>query len=434
MRLAWAVPVTDAAVLPDPSLLSWSERLHANPGALTLEWALLLAVAALAGHLVQRHAGLPKLVGYAVVGTLTGLLGFAGGAWPLRGVGLYLLELGIAVILFEAGARLSLRWFRHNPMVLVQSLVESLLTFGAAFIALRALGLELPVVRALSLLAVASSPAVLMRVVSDLRASGPVTDRALALATLNTLYALTLGTAMLRSIDRGDVPLLMSLASSAAVLGSSLLVGGLLAALLAGAFRLLHPTSQDTAIVILALIGACAAVTTPLGGSAPLATLLAGIVLKQLHPRPWVWPRQLGTASSMLTILMFVLVSSMAAQADWSGAITWAALALIGARLAAKVASVVLTGAPSGLALGQSLWVGVAMIPMSAVALLLTSQFVVAAPAIGARVAAIALPVILLTELLGAVLVGLALVRAREAEAPSRRRGAPAADDTGPTP
>jgi Kef-type K+ transport system membrane component KefB len=271
-------------------------------------------------------------------------------------------------------------------------------------------------------------------VVSDLRASGPVTDRAIALATLNTLYALTLGTAMLRTIARGDTSLVASLASTAAVLGVSLLVGVLLAALLAGAFRLLHPTSQDTAIVVLALIGACAAVTTSLGGSAPLATLLAGIVLKQFHPRPWVWPRQLGTASSMLTILMFVLVSSMAAQANWGGAITWAALALIGTRLASKVVSLLITGPASSLSLRQSLWVGVAMFPMSAVALLLTSQFVVASPTVGAQVAAIALPVILLTELLGAVLVGGALVHVREAERPSRRHGEPPPDDGGATP
>ena len=410
----------------------WTQGSDLSPNLITLKWALLLAAAALAGHLVQRLLGLPKLVGYAVFGTLAGLTGLASADWPLRGAGLTLLELGIAVLLFEAGARLSLRWLRHNPMVLAQSAVESLLTYAAAYLLLRALGLELAVVRALSVVAVASSPAVLLRAVSDLRASGPVTDRAIALATLNTLYALTLGTAMLRSIDRGDVTLLASLGASAGVLGISLLVGGALAALLRLAFRLLHPASQDTAIVILALIAACVALTTPLGGSAPLAALLAGIVLKQFHPRPWVWPRQLGTAASMLSIAMFVLVSSMAAQAAWSGAMALAALGLTGARLLAKLASLLLTGPVSALSLRQSAWVGVAMFPMSAVALLLTSQFVAAAPTVGTSVTAIALPVILLTELLGAALVGLALVRAHEAAPPRRWREPPPAEVDAP--
>lgn len=385
-----------------------------------LAWAVLLAVAALAGHLVQRLLRWPKIVGYAGVGAIAGWLGFAGAAWPLAGVGLLLLELGIAVVLFEAGARLSLRWLRHNPMVLVQSAVESVATFAAAYLALRALGLEVPVVRALSVIAVAASPAVLMRVMMDLRANGPVSDRALALATLNTLYALTIGTAMLRTIDRGDGTLLASVASSAAVLGVSLLCALALAALLAAALRVLNPTSQDTAIVVLSLLAVCAGTAAPLGGSAPLAALLAGIVLKLVHQRPWVWPRQLGTAAAMLNILMFVLVSCTAAQAGWSAGVAAAAAALVAVRLAAKLASLLLTGVASGMALRKSLWVGVAMVPMSSVALLLTSQFVAASHRIGAQVAAVALPVILATELLGAALVTAVFFRIGEAVRPAR--------------
>ena len=418
--------------MTDQLTSGWVAAWSNTPGPQALEWALLLAVATLAGHWVQRYTQLPKIIGYAIVGAITGWAGIAGAAWPLKGVGLFLLELGIAVVLFDAGARLSLRWLRHNPMVVVQSLAESVLTYAVAFLTLRALGLELSVVRALSVLAVATAPAVLMRVVSDLRADGPITDRAIALATLNTLYTLTLGTAMLRSIGRGDDTTLSSVGASLGVLGVSLVFGVALAALLAGAFRILRATSQDTAVVMLALIGACTAIASPLGGSAPLAALFGGLLLKQVYPRPWVWPRQLGTAASMLTILMFVLVSLMAAQADWHGALTWAALALIVVRALAKVGSLVATSCGSGLSPRKSFWVGVTMVPMSSVALLLTSQFAAAAPRIGERVAAIALPVILVTELVGAVLVSFALYRAGEAAKPWRRRtnAADTPDDT----
>lgn len=414
--------------MTDQWIAPWSAASPFAPALDTLEWALLLALAALAGHMVQRLAGLPKVLGYAVVGALAGAAGLAGATWPLRGVGLFLLELGIAVVLFEAGARLPLRWFRHNPMVLLQSVAESLLTFAAAYGVLRALGLDAPVVRALAIIAVAASPAVLMRVVADLRAGGPVTDRAIALATLNTLYALTLGTAMLRTIDRGEGTLAASLAYSLTVLGLSALVGAVLAAVLTIALRLLRPTSQDTAIVILALVAAAVAGTTPLGGSAPLATLLGGLALRQVHPRPWVWPRQLGTAASMLSIVMFVLVSAMAVRGDWGAASFGAALALIAVRAGAKVASLLLTGFGTGMAPRQTLWVGAALVPMSAVALLLTSRFVSASHGVGQQVAAIALPVILITELVGAVMVSVALVRSGEAAQPERRREPPAGD------
>lgn len=414
--------------MTDQWIAPWSAASPFAPALDTLEWALLLALAALAGHMVQRLAGLPKVLGYAVVGALAGAAGLAGATWPLRGVGLFLLELGIAVVLFEAGARLPLRWFRHNPMVLLQSVAESLLTFAAAYGVLRALGLDAAVVRALAIIAVAASPAVLMRVVADLRAGGPVTDRAIALATLNTLYALTLGTAMLRTIDRGEGTLAASLAYSLTVLGLSALVGAVLAAVLTIALRLLRPTSQDTAIVILALVAAAVAGTTPLGGSAPLAALLGGLALRQVHPRPWVWPRQLGTAASMLSIVMFVLVSAMAVRGDWGAASFGAALALIAVRAGAKVASLLLTGFGTGMAPRQTLWVGAALVPMSAVALLLTSRFVSASHGVGQQVAAIALPVILITELVGAVMVSVALVRSGEAAQPERRREPPVTD------
>ena len=127
-----------------------------------------------------------------------------------------------------------------------------------------------------------------------------------------------------------------------------------------------------------------------------------------------------------------VLVSSTAAQADWHGALTWAALALIMVRALAKVGSLVVTSWGSGLSPRKSFWVGVTMVPMSSVALLLTSQFAAAAPGIGERVAAIALPVILVTELVGAVLVTLALYHSGEAAKPWRRRASAPDTPEGP--
>ena len=90
----------------------WANWLKPSAGFATLQWSLLLALASLVGHLVQRYSGLPKVLGYSLVGTLAGLAGFGGAGWPLQGIGLFLLELGVAVVLFEAGGRLALRWFR----------------------------------------------------------------------------------------------------------------------------------------------------------------------------------------------------------------------------------------------------------------------------------------------------------------------------------
>ena len=180
----------------------WAQWLRPSAGLPTVQWSLLLALAAVAGHLLQRHTGLPKVVGYAGVGTLAGLAGFSGALWPLQGIGLFLLELAVSLVLFEAGGRIALRWFRHNPMVLVQSLLEAALTYFAVSQVLLWLDTPASVAQPLALVAMAASPSVLLRVVAETRAAGPVTERAIVLTTLSTLYALALGSAHAQWLER----------------------------------------------------------------------------------------------------------------------------------------------------------------------------------------------------------------------------------------
>jgi Kef-type K+ transport system membrane component KefB len=399
-------------------LAIWAEWIKPSAGLPTVQWSILLALAAASGHLVNRYTGLPKVIGYSVIGAFAGLAGFTGAVWPLQGTGLFLLELGVAVVLFEAGGRIPLRWFRHNPMVLVQSLAESTLTFIAVYWVLGVMDVRPSVAEPLALLAMAASPAVLSRVAIDTRAAGPVTDRAMVLSTLSTLYALTICSARAGMMPRFETSLASTLYPVLVVLGLSVVVGAVLALTLRTALRVMSPTSENTAILLLALIAAGAALAAHYGGSAPLAALLGGMLLKQLNPRPWSWPRQMGTASSMLTMLMFVLVSVVAAQADWSGPVAGVVIALIAARMLAKIVGVGLGNVGSGASWRQALWVGCAMSPMSSVALLLVSQYVEASTSLGPQIASIALPTILTMEILGAILATVAIYRAGESSRP----------------
>jgi len=397
----------------------WAEWLKPSAGLPTVQWSILLAVAAAAGHLLQRHTGLPKVVGYSVIGALAGLGGFSGGVWPLQGIGLFLLELGVSVVLFEAGGRIALRWFRHNPMVLVQSLLECTLTALFVYYTLRWMGVQPTVAEALALVAMAASPAVLSRVIMDTRASGPVTERAMVLSTLSTLYALTLVSARAGLMHRPTTTLSETLFPVAVVLGVSFVVAAMLALALRTALRVMSPTSENTSMLLIALITAATALAAHFGGSAPLAALLGGMMLKQLNPRPWAWPRQLGTAASLLTMLMFVLVSVVAAKADWNPAVAGLVMALVLARGVAKVMGVGAANWGSGTSWRQAFWTGCAMSPMSSVALLLVSLFVASSLTLGPRIASIALPAILLMEVLGAIIATFAIYKAGESSRPS---------------
>lgn len=412
----------------------WAQWLRPSAGLVTLQWSLLLALATIGGSLCQRYIGLPKVVGYSLVGALVGFAGFSGAPWPLQGISLFLLELGVSLVLFECGGRIPLRWFRHNPMVLVQSIAEAALTYFSVLWVLRWLNTPADVASPIAMIAMAASPLVLSRVITDLRAAGAVTDRSMVLATLSTLYALTLGSAQSEVFYRPGQTLLDGTSAAAVVLGVSILVAAVLSLLMRLALRFMSPTSENTSILVLALIAAATAVAAHLGGSAPLAAVLGGMLLKHLHPRPWAWPRQLGTASTLLNIMMFVLVSTVAAQADWNLPLAGVVFAVIVVRLLAKAVGVGLGNAGSGASWRQALWVSCAMAPMSSVALLIASQFVAAAPDSGQMISRVALPMILMMEVFGAVLASLAFHRARESAKTLRllERGNVPGDRNGP--
>jgi Kef-type K+ transport system membrane component KefB len=300
-------------------------------------------------------------------------------------------------------------------MVLLQSLLEAALTYGFVYAALRWFEVRPAVADALALIAIVSSPAVLSRVVTDTRAAGPVTERALVLSTLGALYALTLVAARVGIMQREETPNLVDLLLPVAVvLGLSVLVAAVMALLLRLALHVMSPNSENTTVLLITTIAAGTAIASYLGGSAPLAALLAGLLLKQVHARPWALARQLGTASSVLVMLTFVMVAVTATQVGWDPQLATAVVALVGVRAIAKVLGVLAAHRGSGIHWGQAVLTGWAMMPMSSLALLLVSRFDAASMTLGPRIAAIALPTILLMEVLGAIVATFVLHVARE--------------------
>ena len=167
----------------------WS--LITTPWALqpdTLLGATLLALlAALLGEVVWRLLRWPRMLGYAVIGTVLALAGRgASGHEPALRLAI---DGALALLLFEAGARLNLRWLARNPWLLASSVAEAALAGIAVWLVLRSFGLGPDVSVPLAIIASAVSPAVLLRVTGELHAAGQVTERLLALAALNTLYA-----------------------------------------------------------------------------------------------------------------------------------------------------------------------------------------------------------------------------------------------------
>lgn len=387
----------------------------------TLLGATVIAViAALAGEAVWRVLRWPRLVGYVLVGTVLALAGrgVEGDEPALR----VAIDGALALLLFEAGARLKLRWLVRNPWLLATSVAESLLTGVAVFFVLGAFALPPDVAAPLAIVAVCVSPAVLQRVVGELHAAGQVTERLLALAALNTLYAvlaMKLLSAGLLLSDPGTwlealSPVLFSFCGSI-LLGAALGEG---LALIARRFDL----REDNSIVLLlaaVLLALVVAKTFML--STLLVPLMAGIWLANRSERPWVWPRHFGSAGSVLVLVMFVAVSSAWTLEALAGAAGVAA-AIVLARALAKGAAVLALARPSGLGIGQAACLAVALTPMSATAWVLALDFAARHPQVGALLMPVLLATLALLELASPLAVMAGLRAAGEVDAQVTRR------------
>jgi len=370
--------------------------------------AFLLVLGALAGEVIARTTRLPRVVGYTLAGFAAAVAGW-GPTLPLTGLARLIVDVSLALLLFEIGTRVHLRWLRFNPGLLWTSLAEAALGTGAVLAALMWLGLELRAAAACAVLVMPASAAVAGRVALELGGEGQVTDRMTLLVALNTLYAV-LSLTVLKgwwhtALPSGALDALMGLAVSFV---GSLLLAALLAAVVATVARKLDLRNESSVLLVLGLVMLAISTARAAGFSTLMVPLLAGLLLRNATDRPWVWPRHFGTAGGVLVLILFVIVG-----ASWSPKMLVAggvaALALVAARAAAKGLAVLTLSRWAGASVRQSLALAVTLLPLSATALVMLSEVQLVAPELGAAIAPIVLSALAILELVGPVAVQSAL-------------------------
>lgn len=382
------------------AVMPWPPR----PDTLMLV-SLALVVGALLGEGVFRGAGLPRVVGYSLAGLGVAALGLGIPEGAPSGTLRLVIDLALALLLFELGARVRLHWLRTNPFLLVTSLAESLLTFVAVYFVARWLEVGPVGSVALAVLSVPASPAVISRVASELRSAGQVTERVAVLAALNTLYGVMAARVLLGwlHLDQGENPV-RAVLEPVYVFGVSVLLAGGLAYAVARVARKLDLRNENSTLLLLGAIALALSLTKMFGGSTLLVPLMAGLWLRNTTERPWVWPRHFGTAGGVLVLMLFVIVGSTWSIAGlmFGGVLAVAAML---ARLLAKGVAVFALGWASGQSPRQGLSLGLALTPLSATALVMFADMQIAHPAVAQQIAPAVLSAIAIMELAGALAV-----------------------------
>lgn len=375
-----------------------------------LLWIALAVVgAALAGEWVRHHLGLPRITAYPVVGMLVAALAgdrlvAENNEWLHRG-----LDVALAILLFELGSRVDLRWLRNNRWLLVTSLCESLAAFGAVFVLSRYLGLALEPAVLLAAISMATSPAVVMRVVAESNAQGQVSTRLLVLTALNTIYAVVgvhLALGVLHHNYSDDW--LLAITHPLYLLGAGLLVGKLLAMTIIGLHRWLKLRDEYASIVLLGLVLMTISLIEALHLPVTLCMLFAGIVLRNGERRAWVFPQHFGSVGGVLVVMLFLVVGmQIKLEHLLTGGIL--AFALIGARSLAKLCGVLLLARPAGISWRQGLLLGLALSPSAGPVMVAAADIGKLYPELQATLVPVAMSAAAIMELAGPVIVALCL-------------------------
>jgi Kef-type K+ transport system membrane component KefB len=337
-----------------------------------LAWPLALVVSWMAGELAHRWTGVPRISVY-------GLAGFLAGNLALRVQGpidhspyLLLASLAFGLILFELGYRINLRWLRANPWILATSLLESGATFVAIWLAAHWFGAPPISCGLIGALAMATSPAGLMRVLNEEGAGGQVSERAMHLAALNCVAAvfvfnLIVGVKVFQT--SGD--LLDAAGSTLLVLAASGILGGLAGMLVPLWLRIMGGKNATLTFALAVLL--VVAVTHVFKLSPVFAALCFGLAARHRRSALGVAQRNFGALGDLLSVLLFVFAAS---TLTWDnvreGLVLGALLVLV--RMLVKVGVCAALARPSGISVRKGALSGLALAPLAVFSVLMIEQ------------------------------------------------------------
>ncbi len=335
---------------------------------------LIFFFAGLCGELCWTQWRLPRITGYGAVGLIVGPAGLDILDSSLLKEATLLMSIALSLLLFELGSRLSFRWIRMNPWLVITSFTEAILTFCAVLLLLKIMRFETTTAMIAASIAIATSPTMMVQLKSELKSEGQVTERLLMLAALNSMYSIVfckLASVCLRQEYYGNV--LATIAEPLYFIVGSVVLAFVLAHCCKFLYRRFNMQDEYAFVMLIGLILIALSLVTVLKLSITLTMLTAGIIYKNLDDRPKLWPTHFGTAGWLLAVILF-LAAPLSFEWKFVAIGGLGAFALVVVRFGAKLISVLAFAKPSGLSIKQAFSLGIGLTPMSALAYLLVEE------------------------------------------------------------
>jgi Kef-type K+ transport system membrane component KefB len=327
-----------------------------------------------------------------------------------------LIDLSVGLIVFELGFRLDFKWLRANRWLMVTAIAESLFCFWAIFAALVFFEFR-PVLAAMAAaIGTATSPAVVMLVVHELRAQGQITERLLLFTAVNTVFAYVLLTLLLPFLHlEHKAGWEQALFHPLYLLWGSIVAGYLACMLMLRLAAWLGKSEERQFILLVGMVVVTVGTAHALKLSVSLTLITFGMLARNLDKGYAVLPVHFGHGSQLFFVILFVLVGASLEFSAFSVAAAAMVAVYILVRFLGKSAALLVFGAPSGIRLGGTGLLAVALVPLSGSAVVMVRDTTTLYPEFGRELAAVVLSAVVILELIGPIATQFALRRAGEA-------------------
>jgi Kef-type K+ transport system membrane component KefB len=380
-----------------------------------VRFGALLVAGLLGGELVHRIAALPRITGYVLVGVVCGPHALDLLQGPLSAGARVFVDLALGLIVFELGHRFDLDWLTRNRWLAMAAVGESVGAFLAIYAGLIYFDYSPLVAVCAAAVGTATSPAVVMVVSHELRASGQITERMLLFTAVNCVFAYVALMLFLPFLHidhaagwRSAILHPLYLLAGAALLGFA----G--CHVLLAMAKWLGKREDRQFILLVAMIVLVVGVARALNVPVVVALLTFGVLARNLDDEHALLPLRFGHAGQLLFVVLFVLTG---ASLDFSGLTTVAVVAavFVTVRFLGKAFAILAFGRLSSLRPGGAGLLALSLLPMSGLAVVMVYDTAAIYPRFGAELAAVVLSAVAVLEIIGPLATQFALKQAGEA-------------------
>jgi Kef-type K+ transport system membrane component KefB len=377
---------------------------------------LILIAGILGARLVSKLLPVPVITGYVLTGLLIGPAGLGLISADMLGKLGLLVDLALGLVLFELGRRVDYRWLLREKRVLLTGLLISVSTFAALYYLLIYFGVGKLLASMVAALGMATSPAVALNVVREVKAEGQVTERMLNIVAIGNALAFvvfSMGLSVLhleyqagwRSYVIHPLYLLF---------GSTLL-GWVASRILIWWGHWLGRDSQARLILMLALIATTVGVAMLLKLSALIALLAFGVASRSHDPRHTVIEPDFSQFSTLLYVLLFVYAG---ARLELSHLPTLApvVLSFVGLRFLVTTFWTTSLARLNSLTWRKGALLGITLIPLSGFKIVVVQQAAALYPEFSNQLMALMVSILVITEIAGPICARYALIVSGEAK------------------